>query len=62
MPKKNLHKGKSSTGPKSNGSKTPMMTWRTSAPFLRSNNPWIGVFDGWETVALKGSLIQPHNK
>ena len=36
MPK-NLPKGKSNTGPKSNGSKTPVMPYRMSAPFLLSN-------------------------
>ena len=48
MPK-NLHKGKSNTGPKSNGSKTPVMPCHTSAPFLLSNQS----FDrgiGWLSV------------
>ena len=36
MPK-NLHKGKSSIGPKSNGSETPVMPCHTSVPFILSN-------------------------
>ena len=41
-----LHKGKSNTGPKSNGSETPVMPCRTFAPFLLSNKTFDRVFDG----------------
>ena len=62
----NLHKGKCNTGPKGNGSKTPVVPCRTSVPFLLSN----GSFDtgiGWLAIkkgklALKGSLMQPYNR